>query len=40
VLINSLGCRPIHRCDGNALAQVPSGQAEQLWRGLLEGATP
>jgi branched-subunit amino acid aminotransferase/4-amino-4-deoxychorismate lyase len=40
VLINSLGCRPIHRCDGNALAQIPSGQAEQLWRGLLEGATP
>ena len=40
VLINSLGCRPIHRCDGNALAQVPSGQAEQLWRELLEGGTP
>ena len=40
VLINSLGCRPIHRCDGNALAQVPSGLAEQLWRGLLESATP
>jgi branched-subunit amino acid aminotransferase/4-amino-4-deoxychorismate lyase len=40
LLINSLGCRPIHRCDGNALAQVPSGQAEQLWRELLEGATP
>ena len=40
VLINSLGCRPIHRCDGTALAQVPSGQAEQLWRELLEGGTP
>ena len=40
LLINSLGCRPIHRSDGNALAQVPSGQAEQLWRGLLEGTTP
>ena len=40
VLINSLGCRPIHRCDGNALPPIPSDQAEQLWRGLLEGATP
>ena len=40
LLINSLGCRPIHRCDGTALAQVPSGQAEQLWRELLEEATP
>jgi branched-subunit amino acid aminotransferase/4-amino-4-deoxychorismate lyase len=40
VLINSLGCRPIQRCDGNALAQVPSGQAEQLWRELLEGGRP
>jgi branched-subunit amino acid aminotransferase/4-amino-4-deoxychorismate lyase len=40
LLINSLGCRPIHRCDGNALAQVPSGQAEQLWRELLEEARP
>ena len=35
LLINSLGCRPIHRCDGTAVAQVPSGQAEQLWRELL-----
>ena len=40
VLINSLGCRPIHRCDGTALAQVPSGQAEQLWRELLIEARP
>ena len=40
VLINSLGCRPIHRCDGNALPALPSGQAEQLWRELLEGAMP
>jgi branched-subunit amino acid aminotransferase/4-amino-4-deoxychorismate lyase len=40
VLINSLGCRPIHGCDGKALPPIPSGQAEQLWRGLLEGATP
>jgi branched-subunit amino acid aminotransferase/4-amino-4-deoxychorismate lyase len=40
VLINSLGCRPIHRCDGTALAQVPSGQAEQLWRELLKEARP
>ncbi len=40
MLINSLGCRPIHRCNGTALAQVPSGQAEQLWRELLKGARP
>jgi branched-subunit amino acid aminotransferase/4-amino-4-deoxychorismate lyase len=40
LLINSLGCRPIHRCDGTALAQVPSGQAEQLWRELLIEARP
>jgi len=40
LLINSLGCRPIHRCDGTALAQVPSGQAEQLWRALLKEARP
>ena len=40
LLINSLGCRPIHRCDGTALAQIPSGQAEQLWRELLKGARP
>jgi len=40
VLINSLGCRPIHRCDGNALPLMPSGQAEKLWRELLEEATP
>ena len=40
LLINSLGCRPIHRCDGTALAQVPSGQAEQLWRELLKEARP
>jgi branched-subunit amino acid aminotransferase/4-amino-4-deoxychorismate lyase len=40
LLINSLGCRPIHRCDDNALAQVPSGQAEQLWRELLKEARP
>jgi branched-subunit amino acid aminotransferase/4-amino-4-deoxychorismate lyase len=39
VLINSLGCRPIHRCDGNALPPFPASQAEQLWRKLLEGAT-
>ena len=40
LLINSLGCRPIHRCDGTALAQVPSAQAEQLWRELLKEARP
>jgi len=40
VLINSLGCRPIHRCDGNAVPAMPSSQAEQLWRELLKGATP
>jgi branched-subunit amino acid aminotransferase/4-amino-4-deoxychorismate lyase len=40
LLINSLGCRPIHRCDGTALAQVPSDQAEQLWRELLTVARP
>jgi branched-subunit amino acid aminotransferase/4-amino-4-deoxychorismate lyase len=40
LLINSLGCRPIHRCNGTALAQVPSGQAEQLWRELLKEARP
>jgi branched-subunit amino acid aminotransferase/4-amino-4-deoxychorismate lyase len=40
LLINSLGCRPIHRCDGTALAQIPSGQAEQLWRELLKEARP
>jgi branched-subunit amino acid aminotransferase/4-amino-4-deoxychorismate lyase len=40
LLINSLGCRPIHRCDGTALAKVPSGQAEQLWRELLKEARP
>ena len=40
LLINSLGCRPIHRCDGKALAQVPSSLAEQLWRELLEGSRP
>ena len=40
VLINSLGCRPIHRCDGTTLPAMPSSQAEQLWRELLEGASP
>jgi branched-subunit amino acid aminotransferase/4-amino-4-deoxychorismate lyase len=40
LLINSLGCRPIHRCDGTALAQVPSAKAEQLWRELLKEARP
>ena len=40
LLINSLGCRPIHRCDGTALAQIPSAQAEQLWRELLKEARP
>jgi branched-subunit amino acid aminotransferase/4-amino-4-deoxychorismate lyase len=40
LLINSLGCRPIHRCDGTALARIPSGQAEQLWRELLKEARP
>jgi branched-subunit amino acid aminotransferase/4-amino-4-deoxychorismate lyase len=40
VLINSLGCRPINRCDGNALPPMPSSEAEQLWRELLEEATP
>ena len=40
LLINSLGCRPIHRCDGIALPPMPSSQAEQLWRELLEGARP
>lgn len=40
VLINSLGCRPIQRCDGNGLPPIPPGEAEQLWRELFEGAMP
>lgn len=35
VLINSLGCRPIHRCDGHAVGPISSKAAEQLWRSLL-----
>ena len=34
LLINSLGCRPIERLDGQALE--PAAKAEQLWRSLLD----
>jgi branched-subunit amino acid aminotransferase/4-amino-4-deoxychorismate lyase len=40
VLINSLGCRPIHHCNGIALPPFPASQAEQLWRELLGETTP
>ena len=33
LLINSLGCRPIQRCDG--LTLVPCNEAETLWHSLL-----
>ena len=34
LLINSLGCRPIQRCDGVTLA--PCSEAETLWEALLD----
>lgn len=40
LLINSLGCRPIHRCDETAVPPIQPQEAEHLWRGLLEGARP
>ncbi len=33
LLINSLGCRPIQRCNG--LSLVPCSEAETLWQSLL-----
>lgn len=35
LLINSLGCRVIHACEGQALGGLQPLQAEELWRGLL-----
>ena len=35
LLINSLGCRPIHRCDGIDLQPLTATQAEAFWRRLL-----
>jgi hypothetical protein len=35
LLLNSLGCRPIGRCQDTMLETMPSGQAEALWRSLL-----
>ena len=34
LLLNSLGCRPIKRLNGQAM--VPAATAEQLWRSLLD----
>jgi branched-subunit amino acid aminotransferase/4-amino-4-deoxychorismate lyase len=36
LLINSLGCRPVVSFEGTALPAPNPGQAEALWRGLLE----
>ena len=39
LLINSLGCRPIQRCEGRPLAHPTAAAAADLWRALLEGET-
>lgn len=36
LLINSLGCRPIHRCEQRDLPPLPPAQAERLWCSLLD----
>jgi len=40
LLINSLGCRPIHHCEETALPPIRSAQAEQFWRELLQRNEP
>ena len=40
VLINSLGCRPIHQVERRSLPALGLAEAEALWRGLLEGGAP
>ena len=40
LLINSLGCRPIQRCDGRPLPPLTAAVAAGLWRALLEGENP
>lgn len=36
LLINSLGCRAVHRCELNHLSPLSLKQAEALWRSLLD----
>ena len=36
LLINSLGCRPLRRCDGRPLNPPSPAEAEALWRALLD----
>lgn len=38
LLINSLGCRPIRRCDHRILPVPTATEAHRLWRGLLESS--
>jgi branched-subunit amino acid aminotransferase/4-amino-4-deoxychorismate lyase len=40
LLINSLGCRPIQRCDGRPLPYLTAAAAAGLWRAWLEGENP
>ncbi|MCS5690898.1 aminotransferase class IV [Cyanobium sp. FGCU-6] len=35
LLINSLGCRPVRRCETRDLPPLPPAEAERLWRSLL-----
>jgi len=37
LLINSLGCRPVQRCEARDLPPLPAPTAERLWRSLLAG---
>ncbi|MEB3183762.1 MAG: aminotransferase class IV [Cyanobacteriota bacterium] len=37
LLLNSLSCRPLHRCGPLELPPLPPADAEQLWRRLLSG---
>ena len=38
LLINSLGCRPLSRCEGQELPSLEPSTAEALWRSLLDRA--
>jgi branched-subunit amino acid aminotransferase/4-amino-4-deoxychorismate lyase len=38
LLINSLGCRPLRRCEGQELPSLEPSTAEALWRSLLDRA--
>lgn len=40
LLINSLGCRPVGRFQGQELSPMAAGEAERLWRSLLEAIRP